>query len=120
MKQPRHEADDLCPSSADVKTAWSYASTLLYILRSENSPAFMDPEDSLSCSQKPATGPYPEPGESSSHHHTLSLQGPFLFDLHLSLPSDLFPSGYLTHVLYAFSQLPYMLHALPISSSLTS
>jgi hypothetical protein len=26
---------------------------------------FMEPEGSLSCSQKPATGPYPEPAESS-------------------------------------------------------
>jgi hypothetical protein len=33
---------------------------------------FMEPEGSLSCSQKPATGPYSEPGESSSPHRSLS------------------------------------------------
>jgi len=29
----------------------------------------MDPERSLLCSQQPATVPYPEPDESSSHPH---------------------------------------------------
>jgi len=29
---------------------------------------FMEPEGSLPCSQKPATGLYPEPAESSSPH----------------------------------------------------
>jgi hypothetical protein len=33
---------------------------------------FMEPEGSLPCSQKPATGPYPEPAESSSPHRSLS------------------------------------------------
>jgi hypothetical protein len=27
----------------------------------------MEPEGSLSCTQQPATGPYPEPDESSPH-----------------------------------------------------
>jgi hypothetical protein len=36
-------------------------------------PAFvMEPECSLPCSQKPATGPYPEPAESNSPHRCLS------------------------------------------------
>jgi len=35
-------------------------------------PAFlMKLEGSLLCSQKPATGPYPEPAESSSPHRSL-------------------------------------------------
>jgi hypothetical protein len=33
---------------------------------------FMELEGSLPCSQKPATGPYPEPAESSSSHRSLS------------------------------------------------
>jgi hypothetical protein len=36
-------------------------------------PAFsMEPEGPLPFSQKPATGPYPEPAESSSPHQSLS------------------------------------------------
>jgi len=31
----------------------------------------MKPETSLSCSQEPAIGPYPEPGESNPHLLTL-------------------------------------------------
>jgi len=31
----------------------------------------MGTEYSLPCSQKPTTGPYPEPGESKSHHHII-------------------------------------------------
>jgi hypothetical protein len=35
-----------------------------------------EPEASSPFSQKPATGPYPEPAESSSPHRSLSPQGP--------------------------------------------
>jgi hypothetical protein len=34
---------------------------------SNSSLPFMETECSLPCSQKPATGPYPEPDESSPH-----------------------------------------------------
>jgi hypothetical protein len=33
----------------------------------------MDPEGSLSCSQQPVTGPYPEPDESNPYLSTLFL-----------------------------------------------
>jgi len=33
----------------------------------------MEPKDSLSCSQQPATGLHPKPDESTSHPHTLFL-----------------------------------------------
>jgi hypothetical protein len=32
----------------------------------------MELEGSLPCSQKPSTGPYPEPAEFNSPHHALS------------------------------------------------
>jgi hypothetical protein len=34
---------------------------------------FMEPKDSLPCSQEPATGPYPEPGQSSPYLFILSF-----------------------------------------------
>jgi hypothetical protein len=40
-------------------------------------------------------------------------------NLRLSLPSGFFPSGFPTNILYAFIFSPFVLHALPISYSLT-
>jgi hypothetical protein len=56
----------------------------------------MEPEGSLPCSQEPSTGPYPDPDRSSPHHPILSTH------LRIGLPSSLFPSGFLTNILYAF------------------
>jgi hypothetical protein len=42
----------------------------------KNPDFFMEPEGLSPCLQKPATGPYPEPAESSSPHRSLSPQGP--------------------------------------------
>jgi hypothetical protein len=55
--------------------------------------AFMEPEDSLTCSQKSTTGSYPEPAESSSPQQSLSSH------LRLGLPSSLLPSGLPTKTL---------------------
>jgi hypothetical protein len=45
---------------------------LIVTLLIKKCPAFfMEPEGSSQCSQKPATGPYPEPAESSSPHRSL-------------------------------------------------
>jgi hypothetical protein len=43
----------------------------------------MQPEDSLSCLQKPTTGPYPEPGESSPCRHTPFLYDSFSYFIHV-------------------------------------
>jgi hypothetical protein len=37
----------------------------------------MEPKISLLCSQQPATGPYPEPGESNPFPQNLSPYDPF-------------------------------------------
>jgi hypothetical protein len=34
---------------------------------------FMEPKDSMPCSQEPSSSPYPEPYQSSPHHPILSL-----------------------------------------------
>jgi hypothetical protein len=47
-----------------------------YSARQKISRFLTEPEGSSPCSQKPATGPYPEPSESSSPHRSLSHQGP--------------------------------------------
>jgi hypothetical protein len=52
---------------------------------------FAEPEGSLPCSQKPATGPYPEPAESNSPHRRSSSV--LSFHLCLGLSSGLLPSG---------------------------
>jgi hypothetical protein len=45
-------------------------------------------------------------------------KSPRISHLHLSLPSGLFPSGSRTKIHMHSSSLPYVLHAMPISSSL--
>jgi hypothetical protein len=65
----------------------------------------MEPVISLSCSQEPSTGPYPEPDQSSPYHPIPSLLRFILIlfcHLHLGLPSGPFPFGFPTKILYAF------------------
>jgi hypothetical protein len=70
---------------------------------SGTSQHFKEPEGSSQCSQEPSTGPYPET-DWSSPYHPISLRS-ILMSIHLrlGLPSGLFPSGFPTNILYAFS-----------------
>jgi hypothetical protein len=101
---------------------------LLTYLRTELSPSweaancaaiqkipsnFKEPEGSSPCSQKPSTGPYPEPVRSSSHHPILFLLRSILIlsaHLRLGLPSGFFPSGFPTNIIYAFLVSPIPNH----------
>jgi hypothetical protein len=67
------------------------------------------------------TCPYPEPYQSNPPSHHISTRSSLMSSTHLrlSLPSGLFPSGYLTNNLYAVLFLPFVPHVLPISSSST-
>jgi hypothetical protein len=64
----------------------------------------MEAEGSLPCSQEPATGPCPEPDESSPHPPLfISLRSILMLSPHirLGLPSGIFPSGFPTKILHA-------------------
>jgi hypothetical protein len=50
-----------------------YLKSWLSFILSKIPRFLMEPEGSSPCSQKPATGPYPKPAESSSPHRCLSL-----------------------------------------------
>jgi len=85
----------------------------------------MKPEISLPHSQQTATGPYPEPDESSLHTPTLfyfpKIYFNIIFPSMIVLPSSLFPSGLPTKILYTIlilQTLPRVLRSHPISSFL--
>jgi hypothetical protein len=78
----------------------------------------MEPEGSLACTQEPSTGPYPEPDKSSKYPHSIYPRSS-LIHLRLERPNGLFPSGFSTDDLHAFLVSPFLLRALPISSSLS-
>jgi hypothetical protein len=82
----------------------------------------METEGSLVCLREPSTGPYPQPDQSSPHYpHPISLRSILILssDLRQGLLSDVFISGFPTQILYVFVFSQCVLHALPISFSLT-
>jgi hypothetical protein len=56
----------------------------------------MEPVGSLTCSQKPSTGPYSEPDRSSPYYpyYLSKIYLKLSTHLRLGLPSSLFPSGF--------------------------
>jgi hypothetical protein len=78
----------------------------------------METEILLPCSLESSTDARPEPVYTTlSYFCNIHLN--IIFPLLLGLPAGFFPSGFPIRTLYAFFSSPYMLHALPISSSLT-
>ena len=76
----------------------------------------METECSVLCLQQPATGHYPEPNQSRPFPPILVLLRPIFilcFNLHLSHPSDVLPSGFLTKTLNVYP--PPFPHACNIS-----
>jgi hypothetical protein len=67
-----------------------------------------EPEGSSPHSQQLATGPYHEPVESNPHPRSISLRSILnpSSRLRLGLQSGLFPSGFLTKILYTFLSCP--------------
>jgi hypothetical protein len=66
----------------------------------------MEHEGSSPLSQKPATGPCPEPDESNPHPHALfKVRLNNNTDLQLWCPGDPLPSGFLTRTSYAIPAL---------------
>jgi hypothetical protein len=55
----------------------------------------------------------------TTHNISLRCTLILLTNLRLGLANCLFPSGFLTNILYAFLFSPFLLHAMPISSSVT-
>jgi hypothetical protein len=68
----------------------------------------MEPEGSLSHSQKPATCPYPKPFKSSPCPHPTFWRSILILSSHLrlGLPSGLLPSGLPIRILYAHFTYP--------------
>jgi hypothetical protein len=92
--------------------SWEADSTPSYA----NPPPFVEFEVSFKCSQEPAGGQYPEPAKFNPQPPTLVFLIFILIlssHLRLYLPSGLFPSGFLTTILYAVFVLPYALYASP-------
>jgi hypothetical protein len=82
---------------------------------SRTSQCFMEPEGSLPRSQEPSTGRYPEPDPSNPYHPILSLSPTYVLVIPVvSFLLDFPPISYMHS-----ASPPFVLHALPISFSLT-
>jgi hypothetical protein len=67
----------------------------------------MEPESSLTSSERPVTGPYSEPVQSTPHPYTnCFLRSILSTHLHLDFPTGLLPSGFPIIRLYAFLNFP--------------
>jgi len=88
-------------ASATLLTYWlTYSVVQDIIWKADSHPAFqkypafvMEPEGSFPCSQMPATGPYPEPAESSRPIDPCLAKVHLNVILHLRLTSGLLLSG---------------------------
>jgi hypothetical protein len=60
----------LCKHTSHKLIPWRWAllEKLPVMQLLKNFQTFMEPKSSLSCSQEPSTGPYPEPDQSSPYH----------------------------------------------------
>jgi hypothetical protein len=68
----------VCVKRAGREASFSTgAKYFIVTLLVKKSPAFMEPEGSLPCSQYSATGPYPETDESSPYAHIIIVQYSF-------------------------------------------
>jgi hypothetical protein len=85
---------------------------------SRTSERFMEPESLLPCSQEPSTGPHSELDQSRQYHPIVRSILISSTHLRLGLPSGPFPSGFPINILHTFIFSPFVLHVLPISSSL--
>jgi hypothetical protein len=61
----------------------------------------MEPEGSLPCSQEPSAGPYPDLDQFSPYYLS-KINNNIIHSPRLHRPSDLFPSGFPSNILYAF------------------
>jgi hypothetical protein len=70
----------------------------------ETSGLLWSPKAHYRAHKSPSLISYPESEESSPKHAIIFLYDPFYYysHPHLGLPSDLFPSGFLTEALYVF------------------
>jgi hypothetical protein len=95
----------VCPLKIKGWRQVSYESLDLY--HALTNSVVLGPEGSSLHSQQPATGPYPEPIESTPRSPTSqSPKDPLSSHQRLGLPRGLFPSGYPTETMYTFLSSP--------------